>query len=108
MTYYTAVRWLSCGKVLFRFFQLRHEIDIFLTKKDHSKQLFSNREWLWKSAIFADLVNHMKNLNLKLQGENNLICDFYTNIKAFRAKLLLLESQINNYNFTHAILCRIV
>jgi len=44
LTYYTAVRWLSCGKVLFRFFQLRHEIDIFLTEKDHSEPLLSNRE----------------------------------------------------------------
>ncbi|PNF39911.1 hypothetical protein B7P43_G18083, partial [Cryptotermes secundus] len=41
LTYYTAVRWLSCGKVLSRFFQLRNEIDIFLNEKNHHEPLLS-------------------------------------------------------------------
>ncbi|PNF40111.1 hypothetical protein B7P43_G09985, partial [Cryptotermes secundus] len=60
LTYYTAVRWLSCGKVL---------------------------------------------LNLKLQGENNLVRDLFELIKAFRAKLILLESQVKNCNFVHMLYC---
>jgi hypothetical protein len=53
LTYYTAVRWLSCGKVLSRFFQLRNEIDIFLTEENHHEPLLSDTEWLWKLAFFC-------------------------------------------------------
>lgn len=33
LPYYTAVRWLSCGKVLLGFFQLGKDIDSFLREK---------------------------------------------------------------------------
>ncbi|PNF15330.1 hypothetical protein B7P43_G00933 [Cryptotermes secundus] len=38
----------------------------------------------------------MNHLSLKLQGENNLVCDLFALIKAFRAKLILLERQVKN------------
>ncbi|PNF43698.1 hypothetical protein B7P43_G14619 [Cryptotermes secundus] len=76
LTYYTAVRWLSCGKVLSRFFQLRNESDIFLTEKNHHETLLSDTE-----------------------------CDLFALIKAFRAKLILLESQVKNCNFVHMLYC---
>ncbi|KAK4877398.1 hypothetical protein RN001_009904 [Aquatica leii] len=34
LPYYTAVRWLTCGKVLNRFFELRAMIEIFLNEKN--------------------------------------------------------------------------
>lgn len=105
LSYYTAVRWLSCGKVLLQFFKLRKEIKIFLAEKNHPEPLLSDAEWLWKLAIFADVVTHVNNLNLKLQGKNNLICDLFEQIKAFRAKLILLESHMNECNFSHFTCC---
>ncbi|PNF26594.1 hypothetical protein B7P43_G11360 [Cryptotermes secundus] len=47
----------------------------------------------------------MNHLNLKLQGENNLFCDLFALIKSFRAKLILLESQVKNCNFVHMLYC---
>ncbi|PNF24079.1 hypothetical protein B7P43_G04701 [Cryptotermes secundus] len=47
----------------------------------------------------------MNHLNLKWQGENNLICDLFALIKAFRAKLIPLESQVKNCNFVHMLYC---
>ncbi|GLV40079.1 hypothetical protein CBL_02964 [Carabus blaptoides fortunei] len=44
--YYTAVRWLSCGKVLLQFFQLRNEINLFLAEKNHPEPLLFEAEWL--------------------------------------------------------------
>jgi hypothetical protein len=46
--YFTAVRWLSRGKVLSRFFQLKNEIEIFLIDKNRPLLLLTDSEWVWK------------------------------------------------------------
>ena len=56
-------------------------------------------------GFFADVVTHVNTLNLKFQGKNNLICDLYSQIKAFRTKLQLFESQVTECNFTHFPCC---
>ncbi|XP_029657512.1 general transcription factor II-I repeat domain-containing protein 2A-like [Octopus sinensis] len=94
LPYYTAVRWLSCGNVLNRFYKLRSEIDIFLTSKNNYYPELSDLAWLSKLSFLVDVTTHMNELNLKLQGKENLICDFYRIIKAFRQKLMLFESQL--------------
>ena len=45
LPYYTAVRWLSCGKVLERFFALRVEIEVFLNEKNHPLAVLSSGDW---------------------------------------------------------------
>ena len=47
----------------------------------------------------------MNDLNLSLQGENGLISDMYTHIKAFKEKLLLFESQLAKSYFIHFKCC---
>lgn len=56
-------------------------------------------------TIFADVVTHVNNLNLKLQSKNNLICDLFEQIKALRVKLVLFESHVNECNFSHFTCC---
>jgi hypothetical protein len=82
LPYYTAVRWLSCGKVLTRFFELRAIIEIFLNEKNRPLAELQNNEWLWKLSFYRDLTKHMNDLNLKLQGENQILPDLYPHIKA--------------------------
>ncbi|XP_029656647.1 general transcription factor II-I repeat domain-containing protein 2B-like [Octopus sinensis] len=101
LPYYTAVRWLSCGNVLNRFYKLRSEIDIFLTSKNNYYPELSDLAWLSKLSFLVDVTTHMNELNLKLQGKENLICDFYRIIKAFRQKLMLFESQLGVRQFSH-------
>ena len=72
LPYYTAVRWLSCGKVLSRVFELRKETAEFLTGRWKHQALLSDKLWMCKLAFTADI----NSLNLKLQGEENLISDF--------------------------------
>jgi len=103
--YFTAVRWLSRGKVLSRFFELRNEIEIFLIDKNRPLPLLTDSEWVWKLAFLVDITKYMNDFNLKLQGKDVLICDVYTLVKAFRQKLILFETQISKNCFIHFSTC---
>ncbi|KAJ8873164.1 hypothetical protein PR048_026781 [Dryococelus australis] len=103
---HTAVRGLSCGKILSSLFPLRTEIEIFLNEKERSMEILSDKEWLWKLAFLVDVALHLNEQNKKLQGKNNLICDLYTHLKAFHQKLLIFEQQISQKTFAHFVCCQ--
>ncbi|XP_050500946.1 general transcription factor II-I repeat domain-containing protein 2B-like [Diabrotica virgifera virgifera] len=107
LPYHTAIRWLSCGKVLQRFFELRAVIEIFLNEKHRPLTELQNNAWLWKLAFYVDLTKHVNELNLRLQGENQHLPDLYTNIKSFRMKLILFQSQLRSKCFSHFKTCEI-
>ncbi|UYV82063.1 EPM2AIP1 [Cordylochernes scorpioides] len=68
---------------------------------------FQNNAWLWKLAFYVDLTKHVNELNLRLQGENQHLPDLYTNIKSFRMKLILFQSQLRSKCFSHFKTCEI-
>ncbi|XP_035222492.1 general transcription factor II-I repeat domain-containing protein 2B-like [Stegodyphus dumicola] len=107
LPYHTTVRWLSCGKVLQRFFELRAVIEIFLNEKHRPLTELQNNAWLWKLAFYVDLTKYVYELNLRLQGENQHLSDLYTNIKSFRKKLILFQSQLRSKCFSHFKTCEI-
>ncbi|XP_049291704.1 general transcription factor II-I repeat domain-containing protein 2A-like [Anopheles funestus] len=106
MPYYTAVRWLSCGKLLTRMLEIRKDVTEFLETKGKPEPLLRDENWLWKLAFAADITTHLNLLNLKLQGRDNLISDLYTHIKAFRLKLTLFLEQLQIVNLTHFPQCQ--
>ncbi|GBN33478.1 hypothetical protein AVEN_61274-1 [Araneus ventricosus] len=75
--YYTKVRWLSAGCVFERVWQLKDDIESFFHEKQGSAEceMLEDTEWLLDFPFFTDLLCHMNNLNVKMQGKNQFIDD---------------------------------
>lgn len=104
--YYTEVRWLSCHKVLKRFFHLREEITQFLEMKGKEVTFLNDEACIQDLAFAVDLTGHLFDLNLKLQGKNRLVTSMYDDIKSFQAKILLWTNQLKNENLAHFPTCQ--
>ena len=53
---HTEVRWLSHGKILTRFFEMKSEVRIFLIDEDFALgNRLCDEGWLTKSAYLADI-----------------------------------------------------
>ena len=61
----------------------------------------SNDEWLLDLCFLVDIVEKLNQLNISLQGKDNLIIDSCNYINAFKKKLLLFEFQLKNNNVQH-------
>ena len=60
-----------------------------------------DENWLTDLAFLVDLTAHLNELNMRLQGENQLINTMFQTITAFEMKLKLWQSQIKANNFMH-------
>ena len=99
--YHCEVRWLSRGKVLDRFFDLREEIAMFMEMKEKAVAELQDAKWISDLAFLTDLTNHLNELNVSLQGKRQIITQMYDEILAFKMKLRLWERQLQNNNSDH-------
>jgi hypothetical protein len=84
---HTEVRWLSRGKVLFRFQELLPAIVEFLQDRgDLSPQLKDSR-WLLDLAFLVDLTAKLNELNTEFQGKNKTFIKMIGTIDSFKGKL---------------------
>lgn len=60
-----------------------------------------NSNWQWKLAFYVDLTKHTNKLKLKLLENKQLLLNLYINIKSFRQKIILFQSQLLKHLFTH-------
>ncbi|CAM1303933.1 Uncharacterised protein r2_g1383 [Pycnogonum litorale] len=67
--YHSKVRWLSRGKTLRRFFDLRDEIKIFMEMKGLEVPELDDPQWLSDLAFLTDITNHLNELNTNLQKQ---------------------------------------
>jgi hypothetical protein len=104
--YWSNIRWLSRGKVLRRFFDLKEKIVLFLSEKSTNIEELNDSNFIFDLAFLADLTQYLNDLNIKLQGRDHLITALYSHIKAFEVKLKLWGHQLNNKNYTHFETCK--
>lgn len=69
-----------------------------LEKPDNFPEL---ADWLCDLAFAVDILTHMHELNVKLQGKDMFVHDMYTNIRAFKTKLALSSKQMSNKSRAH-------
>lgn len=76
--YFSEVRWLSRAKVLKRFLNLLPEVKLFITdlKGKHVPQ-FDDNFWVADLAFLVDLTSHLSDLNIKIQGKDMMINEFF-------------------------------
>jgi hypothetical protein len=76
----TEVRWLSCHKVMKKFYLLRQEIIMFLEMNGQNTDEIKDESWLQDLVFAVDITAQLTDLNLKLQGKNKLITQLYDDI----------------------------
>ena len=87
--------------MLNRFFHLREEIKEFMEKKDKPVLEFQSTEWMQDLAFMVDVTEHLNSLNKILQGRNKVVTQYYDNIRAFKLKLSLWETQLAGGDAAH-------
>lgn len=95
---HTSVRWLSRGKVLERFFSLRHEIMLFLDQNNKIYPELQQDEWWCLLAFLCDITEKLNNVNQSLQGKDKIVSNMANTVFAFEEKISIFYKELQNKN----------
>ena len=101
VTYFCAVRWLSKAATLKRFWDLKEAIQTFIESKGQDISFLKDDAWLNDFAFLTDITNHLSELNVKLQGKDQLVNKMIEHVSSFQAKLQLFRSELSKASLTH-------
>nr|XP_023701213.1 SCAN domain-containing protein 3-like [Paramormyrops kingsleyae] len=100
------VRWLSKGKALERFVELRAQVVDFL-KQSKSKAaadhlcVMQDTLYVCNVAFSTDIFSHLNTLNLQLQGKGKSVVDLVEKLDAFGNKLDLFHADLLSGRLLH-------
>lgn len=100
------VRWLSKGKALNRFCELRQEILTFLKNSQQTRasallEQMMNEKFLAEVHFLCDIFGYLNTLNQELQGREKSIADLVDRLCAFEAKLTILTKDLSDSKLMH-------
>lgn len=98
--YHSEVRWLSKGRVLERFFNLRHEIKLFLSERDKEYPELEISSWWLKVGFMADITGILNDVQIKMQGRNKVITQLTSAIFSLEEKLKIYTEEFSNNDLT--------
>ena len=101
LLYYGKVRWLSRGRCLKRFWNLKEEVGNFMTENGSLVPQLEDGKCLLDLCFLVDITTKLNELNKKLQGKDKPITDCYEDIQAFITKFKLYEGQLASKNAYH-------
>lgn len=101
LSFHCVVRWLSTSNVLNRFVDLLEPITAFLSEKDKSYPQLADEDWMEDLMFLTDIMQHLQNLNLSLQGKDKLISDLIQTVFSFQNKIQILQRDILSREFKH-------
>ncbi|XP_070409546.1 general transcription factor II-I repeat domain-containing protein 2A-like [Nothobranchius furzeri] len=101
LVYHCEVCWLSCADMLVRFYTLREEVRHFMEMKGKLVLELSDDKFFSDLAFMVDITKHLSELNIKLQGPNQLISSLLSNVTLFEMKLKLWQGQLGKGNTVH-------
>lgn len=93
--YFDIYRWLSKGQSLERVWKIRMELVQFL-KEIGSDDARDHLELLSRQDTLMDMMGHLNQLNLQLQGEKNYVGQMWKIVNGFVAKLRLFHNDVTN------------
>ena len=95
LLYFCGIRWAGGGKML------RGEKIANFSEKNINATKFRNQELVPNLAFLVNLISHLDNLNLQLQGKLQLIHEMWSYVRAFETKLRIWKIQLGNANYAH-------
>lgn len=97
---HSAIRWLSRGRVLSQFYDLKEEIVVFLILEESAFEFLGEETWWTKVSSLTDLFEHLNKLNSSMQSRNENILTSSDKISADNKKLSFWKIRINQKNLS--------